>query len=206
MKGFSRLRCLAVALSLAPAPVPAADYPRIEPPIEAALARIVDDVAGIQEDPNWQCRTYELVDRHLRDHFNWPLASRAILREHWPESAAAQERFVDAFYNYLVATFGDLLIQFTSDTIRVVRPDSAPEGPRATLETEVTFTDGTKYRADLIMRFSDDAWRIVDVVTDTYSHVTGYIDEYRFEIRDVGFDGLVERLEREAAPRRQCGR
>jgi ABC-type transporter MlaC component len=54
-------------------------------------------------------------------------ACRAILAENWPSSEADRGRFRTAFYNYLVASYGDLLLFFRPDTLRVLAFDGDPD-------------------------------------------------------------------------------
>ena len=54
-----------------------------------------------------------LVDTLILPRFDMRRGSRAILAEHWESAAPAErDRFVTAFYEYLVSTYGDLLLHF----------------------------------------------------------------------------------------------
>jgi ABC-type transporter MlaC component len=69
----------------------------------------------------------------------------------------------------------------------------------------VTMNDGDKVPFDLRMRVIDGAWRIIDVKPENFSYVRDFHANFRAEVFDVGLDGLIARLEEEAAPRRACG-
>ena len=190
-----------------------ADYPRPEPGIRSVVADIVEDVAVLRESPDVSdCALYALVDEHLRSQFNLYRSSRGILTSrHWPgDDPTLQARFVEAFYNFLVAKYGDLLIHFDSDTLQVFDRDQAPEIDRSTVKTLLTMTSGEKVEVDLTMRFIDGRWQILNVIArragdGTHSYANYYSDLFLDEIYDSDFDGLIAWLEEEAAPRGQCG-
>ena len=175
------------------------------------IDRLVADVVQLRIDrAATDCALYALVDEHLRSEFGLFRAGKAMLSRHWPEEAEQQERFVNAFYDYLVAKYGDLLVHFNSDTLRVIPREESPVLDRARLDAQLTMTDGEKVDVSLTMRFIGDQWRIVDVVSmraaeGVYSHASGFSDLFLDEIHDAGFDGLIEWLEEEAAPLARCG-
>lgn len=197
---------LATSLALAQ------ELPSPEPRIEAAIDRVVADVQELRVSrAASNCALYSVADEHLRSHFGLFRTARAMLPEHWPkDDRELQQRFVTAFYDYLVAKYGDLLIHVDSNTLTIFPRESVPETEKASIEAMLTMTDGEEVDVSLTMRFIDDQWRIVDVVSKraaegVYSHASGFRDLFLDEIYDVGFDGLIEWLEEKAAPRKQCG-
>jgi phospholipid transport system substrate-binding protein len=183
-----------------------AQIPRPELQIERAFNNIVENVEIqrnlLEQDP---CAAYGLVDKHLRDQFDWVFLGRYILREHWPTDSDQQTRFVEAFYDHLVEDYADLLIHFDSETLRVTRFDEDPPPESAYLQMQVTMNSGEKVPFALRMRVIDGGWRIIDVKPKTFSYVSDFHDNFRVEIFEVGLDGLIARLEEEAAQRRLCG-
>jgi ABC-type transporter MlaC component len=198
-----------VAAMLVTTAVGAAELPRPEPQIEQTFARIVDDVATVVGSTltpeQLDCAMFDLVDEHLRPQFDFHASSRRILDRHWPESPEQQARFVEAFYDHLVARYGDLLIHFNEDTLRVVHLDENPEITNLWLETEWTLSNGDKVPAGLRMRYDNAEWRIVDVRPETFSYLEKFHDDFQIDVYDMGLEGLIGWLEEEAAPRRDCG-
>src|SRR6185295_7057458 len=77
-----------------------------------------------------------LVDTLILPHFDMQRGSRAILAEYWESAPPAdRERFVTDFYNYLVASYGDLLLKFRPDTLRVLPFQGDPSQSPAHVKT-----------------------------------------------------------------------
>jgi len=183
-----------------------ADFPPPEVQIRKAFDELVADVAAsfdVLEGDN--CARYELVDRRLRGQFGIANSSRMILGKYWPEIPGEQQRFVETFYRFLVATYGDLVIEFNADTLQVLPRDETPEVYDAWVETNIRMNDDEIVPVGLRVRFVEDAWRIVDVKPETFSYAREFRDTFWSSIHDVGFDGLIDWLEKETAQRTLCG-
>ena len=206
---FSLRRVLVTsAMALASPVLIAADLVSPVPHILTVIDRIVADVAEQRdqlEQDETKCSAFALVDRHLRPEFNLHLAARYMLLQHWPSAASAQDRFVNAFYGSVVATFGDLIRHFDANTLRMAPADDLPDGERLKIDGEMTFTDETTVDLSFRVRLIDDLWQIFDVQAGSMSYVEAYRDEYLYDIAEIGLDGLIERLEKEAADYRACG-
>src|SRR5262245_28473545 len=64
---------------------------------------------------------YKTVDRLFLPHVDVPYAARRVLgATHWNEASEAQrKRFIDAFYQSLLTTYGKALNDFTADQMKV---------------------------------------------------------------------------------------
>jgi phospholipid transport system substrate-binding protein len=142
-----------------------------------------------------------LVDTLILPHFDMQRGSRAILDKHWQSlTPADRDRFVTAFYDYLVASYGDLLLHFKPDTLRVLPFEGdATESP-ARVRTILTLNDGTKVDVDFVMLHSDGEWRIVDIVAEGVSYVRSYRSQFN-DIATDGFESVLDWLTEKAAPR-----
>jgi phospholipid transport system substrate-binding protein len=143
-----------------------------------------------------------LVDTLVLPRFDMQRGTRAILAEHWESSSAAdRERFAAAFYHYLVASYGDLLLYFKADTLRVLPFDGDVAESPARVQTVLTLNDGTEVDVDFVMLASDAGWRVVDIVAEGVSYVRTYRSQFRVDIAADGLVGVIEWLEDKAAPR-----
>jgi phospholipid transport system substrate-binding protein len=141
-----------------------------------------------------------LVDTLILPRFDMRRGSRAILAEHWDSAAAAdRDRFVTAFYDYLVATYGDLLLHFKPDTLRVLPFDGDAAHSPARVHTIITLTDGTEVDVDFVMIGADRDWRIVDIEAEGVSYVRTYRSQFRVDIAADGLGSVIEWLEQKAA-------
>jgi len=141
-----------------------------------------------------------LVDTLILPRFDMRRGSRAILAEHWDSAAPAdRDRFVTAFYEYLVATYGDALLHFTPDTVRVLPFDGDPGHSPARAHTVIRLNDGTEVDVDFVMIGSDRDWRVVDIEAEGVSYVRTYRSQFRVDIAADGLGSVIAWLERKAA-------
>jgi phospholipid transport system substrate-binding protein len=141
-----------------------------------------------------------LVDTLILPRFDMRRGSRAILAEHWDSASAAdRDRFVTAFYEYLVATYGDLLLYFKPETIRVLPFAGDPAYSPARVHTVITLNDGTEVDVDFVMIERDRDWRVVDIEAEGVSYVRTYRSQFRVDIAADGLGSVIEWLEQKAA-------
>lgn len=145
-------------------------------------------------------RLHALIDELLRPQFDLEISSRLILREHWTQATPAQrQRFVAAFYHYLVASYGTALLDFRYDTVSVLAPEEPAGDTTAVVHTVMKLSDGSTYHVNYYMRRNSERWRIVDVIAEGVSYVKTYRTDFGAEVRERGLDSLIERLERQPA-------
>jgi phospholipid transport system substrate-binding protein len=193
---------LFAALAVAPAVAQQPDTPaRIVSMTSQGLA---DTIANRYEDFEANAYSlYELIDELLLPRFDFERGGRSILAEHWePATVAQRQRFSSAFYNYLVASYGDLLIYFDDSTIRTLPAgDDVTDELPVTVNTVLTLNDGTEVDVDFVMINRNGAWKIVDVVAAGISYVRSYRSQFRIQIAEETLESVIEWLEEKAAPR-----
>ena len=141
-----------------------------------------------------------VVDTLILPRFDMRRGSRAILAEHWDSASAAdRDRFVTAFYEYLVATYGDLLLYFKPETLRVLPFDGDAAHSPARVHTIITLNDGTEVDVDFVMIRGDADWRVVDIEAEGVSYVRTYRSQFRIDIAADGLGSVIEWLEQKAA-------
>lgn len=147
-----------------------------------------------------------LVDTLILPRFDMRRGSRAILAEHWDSASGAdRDRFVTAFYDYLVATYGDLLLQFKPETLRVLPFDGDAAHSPARVHTIITLTDGTEVDVDFVMIGAGQDWRVVDIEAEGVSYVKTYRSQFRVDIAADGLGSVIAWLEQKAAAVRAPG-
>ena len=137
-----------------------------------------------------------LVVELLRPQFDLDTTCRLILGAHWKTATPEQrQRFVVAFQDFLVASYGHALLHFTPRTL-VLHPQQDPlVGPSTQVHTTMTLTSGDTYPVDFYMRLDGRGWRVVDVLVEGVSYLRGYRSDFGLEIRGTGLDALNARLE-----------
>ena len=122
----------------------------IDSSAQILLAGIDARRAEFRKDPTG---LYELVDNTLLPHFDTPYAAQLVLGQHWRTATPEQrKRFVDAFYKSLLYTYGDAMVDFTGDRLKVLPTKVAPTDERATVRTEIKRSNGTKVGVNYSLR------------------------------------------------------
>jgi len=168
----------------------------IESAANIMLSGIHTRRAEFRQDPTG---LYKLVEETLLPHFDTPYAAQLVLGKNWRNATPEQrKRFVDAFYKSLLYTYGDALVDFTADRLRVLPTKIAPEDTKATVRTEITRSNGTKIAVYYTLRKSNGAWKAWDVVIDGISYVKSYRDDYGAQVDQMGIEAVIQNLEAKA--------
>jgi phospholipid transport system substrate-binding protein len=95
----------------------------------------------------------------------------------------------------LIRTYSAALQDYRAPEIRYFPAHISPDGRRATVRTRIT-RPGTQQVVDVQYRLfmKDGQWKVFDVVIDGVSLAANYRTSFDREIRQVGLDGLIERL------------
>ncbi len=152
--------------------------------------------AEFRKDPTG---LYKLVEDTLLPNFDTPYAAQLVLGKHWRNATPEQrKRFVEAFYNSLLYTYGDAMVDFTADRLKVFPSKVAPTDERATVRTEIKRSNGTKVSVNYSLRKVNGVWKAWDVVIDGISYVKSYREDYGAEVDQKGLEAVIARLEAKA--------
>jgi ABC-type transporter MlaC component len=90
-------------------------------------------------------RVRELVDKNMLPHFDTAYAAQLVLAKYWRTATADQrKRFVDAFYQSLLQNYGDALLEFTPDRLKILPFQGKPDDKVVTVRTEVRRDNGSR--------------------------------------------------------------
>jgi phospholipid transport system substrate-binding protein len=169
----------------------------IESSANVMLKSIDQNRAAFRKDPSG---LYQLVSETLLPNFDTAYAAQRVLGVHWRNASAEQrERFVKAFYESLLYTYGDAMIDFTADRLKVIPTRVDAAATSATVRTQVKRSNGTPVDVFYTMRKVEGAWKAWDVVIDGISYVKSYREDYAAEVQQKGLDAVIARLEAKAA-------
>jgi phospholipid transport system substrate-binding protein len=165
--------------------------------IETAANAMLKDLdahrAEYRKDPE---RVHRLVDAVLLPHFDTEYAARLVLARSWNTATADQrQRFVSAFYKSLLSNYGNALVDFTADRLRVFPYNGDPNAPFATVRTQVRKSDGSQVAVNYSLRRTDQGWKAWDVVIEGISYVKSFRDDFGAQIEQQGLDAVIQRLE-----------
>jgi phospholipid transport system substrate-binding protein len=141
-------------------------------------------------------KVHVLVDQVLLPHFDTEYSARLVLGHHWTAASDAQrQRFIKAFYKSLLSNYGDALVDFTADKLKVFPYTGDANAPYATVRTQVRRSDGSQVAVNYSLRRTDQGWKAWDVVIEGISYVKSFRDDFSTEIDQKGLDEVIGRLE-----------
>jgi phospholipid transport system substrate-binding protein len=140
---------------------------------------------------------YKVIDRVFLPHVDVDFAAQQVLGKHWRTATPEQrKRFVDAFYKSLLSTYGDALVDFTGDRMKVLPFQGDAAAARASIKTEVRRSNGAVVGVAYSLRKNDaGAWKVYDVVIEGISYVKAFRDDYEAKINQQGLEALLKELE-----------
>jgi phospholipid transport system substrate-binding protein len=169
----------------------------IESSANILLSGIDSRRAEFRKDPSG---LYKLVGETLLPNFDTPYAAQRVLGVHWRNASPEQkDRFVKAFYESLLYTYGDAMVDFTGDRLKVFPTKVDPAADKATVRTQIKRSNGTPVDVFYTMRKVDGAWKAWDVVIDGISYVKSYREDYGAQVQQKGLDAVIASLEAKAA-------
>ena len=141
-------------------------------------------------------KVHVLVDQVLLPHFDTEYSARLVLGHHWTAASDAQrQRFIKAFYKSLLSNYGDALVDFTADKLKVFPYTGDANAPYATVRTQVRRSDGSQVAVNYSLRRTDQGRKAWDVVIEGISYVKSFRDDFSTEIDQKGLDEVIGRLE-----------
>jgi len=163
------------------------------------LAAVNAERAALRADP---ARLQALVREHLVPHVDFPSLSAIAVGRAWRSATPVQRaRFATEFERLLVRTYATGLLEFETWEIRHVPQRISDGADDVIVRTEVLRPRAPPVPVDYRMHRVDGRWRVYDVVVEGVSFASTYRTSFEQEIRQVGLDGLIERLGELNSPR-----
>jgi phospholipid transport system substrate-binding protein len=153
--------------------------------------------AEYQKEPK---KVRELVDKNMLPHFDTKYAAQLVLGKHWRTANEQQrERFIEAFYQSLLQNYGEALLEFTPDRLRILPFQGKPDDPVATVRSEVRRDNGSRVPVNYSLRRTPDGWKAYDVQIEGVSYVKSFRTDFSAEIQQKGLEPVIQRLESQIA-------
>jgi phospholipid transport system substrate-binding protein len=139
---------------------------------------------------------YKVIDSKFLPHVDVQFAGQQVLGKHWRTATADQrKRFIDAFYRSMLTTYGNALLEFTADDLRIKPFRGDANAERASVDTEIKRSNGAAVAVQYSLRKTPDGWKVWDVVIEGISYVKSFREDFGLEIDQKGLDALLARLE-----------
>jgi phospholipid transport system substrate-binding protein len=138
---------------------------------------------------------FGLIDEILLPRWDRQYTGQLVMGRFWREATPEQrEAFINGLYSDLVDTYGEAILQYDSDRLRIRGTrGNLQEGP-VMVDTEVRLENGTPVPISYRLRIQDGEWKVYDVVIEGRSYVTAYREQYAREFRAKGVDGVIREL------------
>lgn len=154
--------------------------------------------AEYRQDP---AKLRALVDQVFLPHVDTELAARQVLGRHWNTATPDQrQRFVSAFVKSMLNSYGNALLDFTANRMKVLPFRGNASSPYATIGTQVRKDDGSTVSVNYALHHTDQGWKVWDVVVEGVSYVKSFQEDFGEQIDRQGLDAVIQRLERGEAP------
>ena len=186
---------LVVAAAIAPVTASALDSPLniVQSTTDKVLERIINDRDALRADTS---KMYSLVSELIFPHFDFPIMSQLVIREHW-KSASAETRtnFIEQFRKLLVRTYATALLEFSDQEITYPNNDGIDVSQKTVLVNQEIAQSGSKaIKLGYRLHHGSGDWKVFDVSVDGISLVKTYRASFASIIEDNGVDGLVASL------------
>lgn len=138
----------------------------------------------------------ELVDHNMLPYFDTTYAAQLVLAKHWRTATPEQrQRFVNAFYQSMLQNYGEALLDFTPDRLKILPYQGKPGDTTATVRSEVRRDNGTRVPVNYSLRKTNDGWKAYDVQIEGVSYVKSFRTDFGSEIDQKGLEAVIGRLE-----------
>jgi len=145
---------------------------------------------------------YSMVREKFLAYVDVEYASQQVLGKNWRAATPEQrKRFVDSFTRSLLYTYGDALVDFTGDRMKILPFQGDAAAPRASVRTEIRRSNGSIVAVAYSLRKNTaGVWRVWDVVIEGISYVKSFREQFELEIDQKGLEAVLQRLESGVKP------
>jgi len=138
----------------------------------------------------------QLVDKILLPYFDTAYSAQLVLAKHWKAATPEQrQRFIEAFYQSLLQNYGEALLEFTPDRLKILPFVGKPEDTEATVRTEIRRDNGSRVPVNYSLRRTENGLKAYDVQIEGVSYVKSFRTDFGSEINQKGLEAVIQRLE-----------
>lgn len=142
----------------------------------------------------------ELVDKTMLPHFDTEYAARLVLAKHWRTATEQQKkRFIEAFYQTLLQNYGEALLEFTPDRLKILPFQGDLKAKSVTVRSEIRRDNGQRVPVNYSLRQTPQGWKAYDVQIEGISYIKSFRTDFGAEIDQKGLDAVITRLEQQVA-------
>jgi phospholipid transport system substrate-binding protein len=137
-----------------------------------------------------------LADKYLLPYFDTQYAAQLVLGKYWRTATEDQRtRFVEAFKNSMLQNYGNALVNFTANRLKVQPGRVDPGSDLATVSTTINRDDGTTVPVIYVLHKTPQGWKAWDVKIEGISYVKSFRDDFAAQIDQKGLEAVISRLQ-----------
>lgn len=138
----------------------------------------------------------ELADKYLLPYFDTRYAAQLVLGRYWRTATEDQRtRFIEAFKDSMLQNYGNALVNFTANRLKVQPGRVDPGSDLATVSTTIMRDDGTTVPVLYVLHKTPDGWKAWDVKIEGISYVKSFRDDFAAQIDQKGLEAVITRLQ-----------
>jgi phospholipid transport system substrate-binding protein len=142
-----------------------------------------------------------LADKYLLPYFDTQYSAQLVLGKYWRTATEDQRtRFVEAFKNSMLQNYGNALVNFTANRLKVQPGRIDPGSDLATVSTTINRDDGTTVPVIYVLHKTPEGWKAWDVKIEGISYVKSFRDDFAAQIDQKGLEAVISRLQSGARP------
>ncbi|MGC3980559.1 MAG: ABC transporter substrate-binding protein [Steroidobacteraceae bacterium] len=143
----------------------------------------------------------QLIDKYLLANFDSEYAAKLVLAKNWRTATPEQRKqFIDAFYQSLLQNYGNSVLEFTADRLKILPYQGKPDDTTATVRSEIRRDNGSKVPVNYTLHKTDAGWKAYDITIEGVSYVKSFRTDFGTEIDQKGLDAVIKRLQTQQGP------
>ena len=198
LSGLGAMAAQAAAPAAAAAPATAAinnqDPTQLIQDVASGILKELDaNRAAYVNNPN---NVRALADKYLLPYFDTRYSAQLVLGKYWRTATEDQRsRFIKAFQDSMLQNYGNALVNFTANKLKVQPGHLDPGADQASVSTTINRDNGTTIPVIYVLHKTADGWKAWDVKIEGISYVKSFRDDFAAQIDQKGLDAVITRLE-----------
>ena len=164
-------------------------------PAQAIVKNTTDEVLATLQQQNSSQQINSLINDIIVPHFDFIKMSQLILGSEWKKlDDSKRELFVTNFQQLLINTYSTALTEFENESIDILDAKTGKNPNIAAVPTRINLVNDKPMIISYMMMKGDESWKVVDMSISGISIIKNYRATYASEIRNGGFDALMQKL------------
>jgi phospholipid transport system substrate-binding protein len=157
------------------------------------LKELESNRAAYVNNPN---NVRALADKYLLPYFDTRYAAQLVLGKYWRSATEDQRtRFIKAFQDSMLQNYGNALVNFTANKLKVLPGHVDPGADQASVSTTINRDNGTTVPVIYVLHKTAEGWKAWDVKIEGISYVKSFRDDFAAQIDQKGLEAVITRLE-----------